>query len=315
MNASCRVRGAPSVETRGEQLLGVQGIALAAREQPFDQLLTRLIAEDVREHLVQLTAVKRRQVEPPRSLEAVELGQQRAQRMPAVQLIGPVGEQQQDPLLAKAPCEKFDEPARRAVRAVHVLQDQHHRLLVAEQVEQLQQRFEQSQLARAIPAMLGQRSRIVVVQTREQRGQLNAASAAEPIERRVAFADQRAQRAQQGCVRKLGLTLLDGLPPEDERAGACQLLELTYQPALADARVTSDQDQRWAPIRRLGERQLQLRELSRSPDEVGAREPHPHVPSIARMHGGLPATSGAVHRRPRSCGALRAAASHAAELS
>ena len=91
-------------------------------------------------------AIERRQLDAPGALQPLELGQQRAQRVAAVQLVGAVGEQQQQPLLAQAAGQEGDECPGRAVGPVQVLQDQHHGLRLAEQVEQLQQRLEQPQL-------------------------------------------------------------------------------------------------------------------------------------------------------------------------
>ena len=90
-------RGAAPVEAGCEQLLGVQRVPLAAGEQPLDEPLARRVAEDVRERLGQLGAVERREVDPPSPLEPLELGEQRPERVAAVQLVGPEGEQQHAP--------------------------------------------------------------------------------------------------------------------------------------------------------------------------------------------------------------------------
>jgi hypothetical protein len=79
MNASRRLWGALP-----RQFLGEQRVALAAREQPLQQRPLGLGAEDVGQRLGQLVAVKRRQVDPPRPLQPLELGEQRSQRMATV---------------------------------------------------------------------------------------------------------------------------------------------------------------------------------------------------------------------------------------
>ena len=108
--------------------------------------------EDVGERLAELVAVERLELDPAGALEPIELGQQRPQRMAAVELVGAVGQHQHDPLLAQAAGQERDKRAGRAIGPVHVLEDQHHRRGLAEQVEQFEHRLEQPQLARRRPA-------------------------------------------------------------------------------------------------------------------------------------------------------------------
>ena len=87
-------RGAAAVEPGGQQLLGVQRVALAAREQALDQRCSGSAPRMSVSASPKLVAVERLELDPPRALEPLELGEQRAQRVAAVQLVGPVGEQQ-----------------------------------------------------------------------------------------------------------------------------------------------------------------------------------------------------------------------------
>ena len=136
----------PSVESGREQLLAVQRIALAALEQPLHELLARRLAEDVREHLGELLAVERLELDPARAVQPVELREQRPERMAPMELVGPVAEQQHHPLAAQAAREEVDERARRAVGPVQVLEHEDHRSLLAQDVQQLEQRLEQPHL-------------------------------------------------------------------------------------------------------------------------------------------------------------------------
>ena len=140
-------RGAAAVEARRQQLLGVQRIALAALEHALDQIRAGRVAENVGERLGQLGAIERRQLDALRALEAIELGQERAQRMAAVKLVAAVGQKHHHALLAKAARQESRERASRAVRPVHVLENQHDRLELAQQIEQLEHGLEQAQLA------------------------------------------------------------------------------------------------------------------------------------------------------------------------
>ena len=81
-------RRSAAVEPGGQELLGVQRVAFAAGEQPLHQLPARRVAEDVGQRLGQLVAVKRRQVDPAGALQPLQLGDQRAQRVAAVELVG-----------------------------------------------------------------------------------------------------------------------------------------------------------------------------------------------------------------------------------
>jgi hypothetical protein len=121
-------RGAAPVEAGGEQLLDVERVAFTAGEQAIDQLHAGSIAEDVLQRLRQLGAIERSQLDSARALEALELCEERAQRVAAVKLVGAVGEQQHHALLSQAAGQEGHERACRAVRPVHVLEDQHERL-------------------------------------------------------------------------------------------------------------------------------------------------------------------------------------------
>ena len=127
-------RGAAAVHPRGQQLLGVQGISLAAGEQAVDERVVRRRAKDVGEHLGQLVAVERREFDPPHALEPLELGQQRAQRVAAMELVGAVRERRQHALAAQAARQEGRERPRRAVGPMHVLEDQQHRPLLADHI-------------------------------------------------------------------------------------------------------------------------------------------------------------------------------------
>ena len=114
-----------------------------------------------------------------------------------------------------------------------------------------------------------------------QRRQLRPAALAQLVEHRVTGAHQRPQRPQQRRVGKLGIALLDGLAPQDDRVLGVALLELPYQPGLADARFTAEQHQRRTLLPGVAQDRLELRQLADATDEVTAREPAAHDGSIA----------------------------------
>ncbi len=289
--------GAAAVESGRQQLLGEQRVALAAREQPLEQRPLGLGAEDVGQRLRQLIAVEQRQVDPPRTLQSLQLGEQRAQRVAAVQLVGAVGEEQHDALLAQAAGEEGDERARRAVGPVHVLEREYERRRFGDEVDQLEHGLEQPQLPGAVGALIADAA--VVVEPGQDRGQLRPAAGRELAERRVASAHERTQRAQQRGVGQLAVGLLHPVAAEEQdggpvsagsrRPGAEALLEFGDDPGLANARVTAEQDERGPSGGGLLDGELQLGQLADPSHEVAARQSRPHDRSIH------------VGRRPRHC--------------
>ena len=91
-------RGPAPVHTGRHQLLAVERVALAAGVEPIDELRVGGLADYVGQRLGQLEPVERLQVDPPHLFQAVKLGQQRAHRVAAMQLVGPVAEEQHEPL-------------------------------------------------------------------------------------------------------------------------------------------------------------------------------------------------------------------------
>ena len=65
--------GATTVEAGGQQLLGIERVALAAGEEPVDELGGGRVAEDVGQRLGQLGAIERDQLEPAGAGQTLEL--------------------------------------------------------------------------------------------------------------------------------------------------------------------------------------------------------------------------------------------------
>ena len=167
------------------------------------------------------------------------------QRVAAVKLVGPVAQEQHHPLATQAAGQEVDEGPRGAIRPVQILQRENQDVIVAQQVDQLQQRLEQPRLrGRVIP--VGRSG--LLVEPRKQRGELSARGPAERSERGCAATDERAQRPDQRRVRKLTVGLLDGFAAEHDHLVFVRLghpsLEFPNQPGLADAGL----DHRAAPL-------------------------------------------------------------------
>ena len=142
--------------------------------------------------------------------------QQRPQRVAAMQLVGAVAEQQQHPLLAQAARQERDERPRRAIGPVHVLEDR----------ARAGSTRPGGRAARASPrtAAAGptgrRRSSVAAARRPGPAGSSPAGRGArrQLLERLVAPADQRAQRAQQRRVRQVAVGLLDALAAQDSDA-------------------------------------------------------------------------------------------------
>ena len=174
---------------------------------------------------------------------ALELGQQRAQRVAAVQLVRAVGRDDEHALAAQRGREVDEERARRAVGPVQVLDRQQQAVLAREQLEQLEQAVEQARL----------RGRLVVGALRaapepgEDLRERGAGGRRERGERRVAGAGERAQRADDRRVGQLALPQLDAVAADHAHAVvAGRAFELAQQARLADAGLAGDERERRA---------------------------------------------------------------------
>jgi hypothetical protein len=172
-------RGSAAIEPGRQEFLRVERVALAARVEPVDELPARWFSEDVRERLGQLETVERRELDSPHLLQALELWEQRAQRMTAVDLVGPVAEQEHDSLASQAAGQEVHERPRRAVGPMQVLEGYDHDAILAQAVDQLEQPLEQPQLGRRVvaPRRCG-----LLVDPGQKRRELCAGAAPERVE-------------------------------------------------------------------------------------------------------------------------------------
>ena len=282
-----RQRGA-AVRARGDQLLGEQRVALRAAVQPVDQPGIGRLVEDVRQLGGELGAGERREVDAAVAGVALDLGQQRAQRMAAVHLVGAVGDDRQHALRRHRAGEEGEERPRRAVRPVDVLEQQQDGLLAAETVEEREQRLEQAALGGAgdlVRAAHAARD----VDLRQQRGQLDVRGVRQVVDRRVVIARERPQRGDERRVGQLALPQLDALAPEHARAGlAGAVAQLGHEPGLADAGLAGHERERRAAVGGLGERRFELRELGRPADQARAGDTRGQAPDYRARAGRFP---------------------------
>jgi hypothetical protein len=105
----------------------------------------------------------------------------------AVQLVGAVGRDDQDALAAQAAPQEGEEPAGRAIGPVQVLDRQQDRGLLAEAIEEPQERLEEAALGRRVRGPVDGPGR---TELREQRRQLALDAGREIVEHGVARTGQ-----------------------------------------------------------------------------------------------------------------------------
>ena len=236
--AQRRRQGAPPVQAGGQDLLGEERVALAARVHPFGQRGIGGCGQDALELLRQLVPGEGQQLDQPGPGIAGQLPEQGPQRVAAVKLVRAVGGDHQDPLATEGAGQEADERTGGAVGPVKVLHQQEHRRVRREGVQERQQSLEDR-------GLFGRLHARGLAEPRQDRRKGGAVDPGERLERRVAGADQRSEGPQQGRVGHLPLAQLDAVAAQHPRAlgpGACR--QLGHQPGLPDARLARHQRQR-----------------------------------------------------------------------
>jgi hypothetical protein len=149
---------------------------------------------------------------------------------------------------------------------MQVLDREQHRGVLAEAVEQPQQRLEQPRLCRGVaPRRCGAHP---VAEPRQEGGELGAHGRGKLIEHGVPGARERAQHGHQRRVGQLAIAELDAVPAERASArGAGPRRELGKQARLAHARVARDERKPGLSRGCVGERAVELGELGRAAHE------------------------------------------------
>ena len=126
-----------------QQLLDEEGVAVGAALDPVDEIRGRVRAVDRRDEAGRLLAVEPLEVDPLERPGPGDLGKPRQQRVAAVDLVGPVGQAQHDPVGGEVRDEERDRVAGRGVGPVEVLDDEQQRLVAGDLLEDAEQGLEQ----------------------------------------------------------------------------------------------------------------------------------------------------------------------------
>jgi hypothetical protein len=234
----------------GQQLLREERVALAARVQARDHRGLGRASEDAGDLRGELREREGLDLDALDDRAALLLGQERAQRVAAMQLVAAVGAHEQQALVAQPAQQRRKELERGAVRPVDVLDREDHGRPGRQPV---QQRPQQSEEARLRQRLAGGRQvlkvrarRLARAQLGQQPGQIAVGRADELLEGGgLELAGESAQRRGDRGVGEL--------PRAEGRAVAAHhactahggvALELAQEPRLADAGLAGHEDRR-----------------------------------------------------------------------
>ena len=208
-------------------------------------------------------------------LAALLLGQERAQRMGAMQLVAAVGADQQQALVAQAPYQRGEELERRAVGPVQVLDGEDDGRLGGQPVQQRAQQAEEPGLGQRLAGAGHALAQLVGPVGRAELGQqpreVPACGADQLLEgRRIELARQPAQGGRDGRVGQAVGAEGQAVAAQHPRAALRgHALELAQQPRLAHAGVPAHEDRRRRAVLGPVQRGLQAGKLCRRPTNSG----------------------------------------------
>ena len=267
-----------------EQLLGIERVAPRAHLDRLQEVRIQWMARDGRQLRCRLLPVEGAELEPLDASGAFELGEERQQWVPPVELIRPVREQEHHRRVPDVADQESEQIACRPVGPVEVVDDEQHGGRRSQPIEQSQQQLEQPTLggpdaqARRWDSATGPRSgtsRASSGSTLPQEvGQLGFRGAT----------DQAPERFDQWRVRQGTIAHHDATTQEHEDAlGAGLVRELGHQPRLAHPSFSANERCAAGATRGTGKGIPEPGVLAHSPDEDGARDTGRHAPVIGRV--------------------------------
>ncbi|GAA3493356.1 hypothetical protein GCM10019016_004550 [Streptomyces prasinosporus] len=261
--------GAAAVVGGDGEFLDEEGVAVGALEDLVDAVGFGFPGEDARDLPADLVAVEAAELDAPDRAQPVEFGEQRAQGVAAVDVVGAVGGEDDEAAGAQGAEEVGEQVAGGGVGPVQVLQGEDDGVLGGDALQQARGEFEEAGHALFVPAglaggggaELGQQVGEFLLLPGGGCGELGGQVAAQP-----------AQGGGEGGEGQPVGADLDAAAERDDRAPAVgRRGELLEEAGLADAGLTADQQRlRFAgAVGRPGERVVQRVELSGAADEHG----------------------------------------------
>ena len=268
----------------GHQLLGEEGVALRAIVDPLEQPGVGRYSEDAGQQVGEVGEVEAVDLEAFCPSASVQTGQERLQGMAAVQLVGPVGQHQQQGPCLQVVHQEGEQVQGRAVGPVQVLYDQYRRRPAGQALQQGQHGLEQPSL-RPWAGGKPDRPRLgrYLSELGQQAGQHRLSGSDQLVE---AIGPQppaeTAQRLGDWRKRQCALAELDAATEQHlpaALADAC--CELADQPGLADPGLAANADRHRATAAGLCEGRLEAVELSAPANEAVACDAAGHVTDYA----------------------------------
>jgi hypothetical protein len=277
----------------GEQLLREERVALRAAVDPLDELVVWPGPEDAGQQVGDIDTVEAAHLEPLGPSAAVQSGQERPQGMPPVQLVGAVG-QHQEQRCPQVADEEGEQVQGRAIGPVQVLDHQHGRGPTGETLQQGEERLEHPGLRRPADGQPGRRRLLALPELGQQAGQQRPSGSGQLVQRRgLQPPGQTAERLDYGCVGQRPLAELDAAAEQHLPAAPADLTgEPGDQAGLPDAGLTADAQRHRIAAAGVRERRLKTAQLRCATDEARGRDGPGHGEKYALRLLGPERTAG-----------------------
>ena len=261
----------------GQQLLGVERVALRAGVDALHLLRRQRRSGDRLQVLGQLGPGERGQLQPLHRRQPDQLGQQRPQRVPPVQLVGPVADDQRHLARPQGAGQEGDQVPGGAVGPVQVLQHQRHRGPFGEAHQHGPHGVEHLQLVQAVA---GEPGRLDPGQEPAEGGRGHGRTGQQPGLLRVV--GELAQGVHHGQIGKADVAQLDGCTHQHPRPALTGPVGKRQQQArLAHPGVTGKQHHLRAALLGPFQQRVEPAQLHRPADERRTLE----LPCHARQYG------------------------------
>ena len=261
------------VPARGDELLGEKGVAVGAGKDRFDRFRGRDLAEDALELRGDVVAIEALEVDALGAATALELGEERPQRMAPAQLVGAERRHDRHACGAELVDQVGEQVAGRPVGPVQIFDEEEDRSVDRQALEQPEHDLEETGRA------AGSVTRPVAVRDIELGNEPPELGRGRPRVRAdgagTVDAHEGAQHLDHRPERRPGLAEIDAgarehAPPVDARR------ELPEQPRLADSGFPAHHDGGGLPRRGARGRGPQPFEWGGPTDERGTRNPGCH---------------------------------------
>jgi hypothetical protein len=251
--------------------------------------------------LSQLGTAERGQLQPLHPRQPDQLGQQRAQRMAAVQLIRPVADHQHHPTRPQGAGQEGDQVTGRAVSPMQVLQQHHHRRALSTAHQQGTHGVKHLQLVKTLACLCDCRSGVLDPAQQPADGGRGRGDLGQQL-RVGGIVGKAAQGVHHREVGKADVAQLHTAAGKHPRPALLGLIgELGQQPGLAHPGITGQQHDLRAAVLSPVQRPLDSAQLSSPTNERLRCKPARHARQYGRGQRRWK-RAGSLHRPAPCCG-------------